>query len=309
MKRKRRKTKPYTKVSTMVLYKKDCVGVPEFARRFKIDTNHVYHAVNRGKFVHARPIDGHVGLHWEHCSKEFMSIYPGRFEPDPETGFFREVAGKSQKKPKVDKTKKTKHEETNEEHDSPPADCGRRKRTLHEDQEKEMFSLADAKRDKEYYSSKRERLRYEEEAGELLHAEEVRREWEYIAINLQKSMMSISDRVCSLIAGEINYGLEFFLDILANEKIQIEVYGRLLDANIILKMRKALEEKTKELSFNAAKVRDILDAEIRYSLEHAIPDDEQTENDNREKTNEEEIKTNEESMEDSTGEDQTEVDD
>lgn len=200
----------------------------EFAKRFEVETKVIRKAIAKGLFTRSIKRDsGKVLINWDIGQKEFLNTTTKTFIKDPVTGFYKEydpdkVIKKKTTSRKRPSTKATTTTTTSEQHS----------RT------RKSMTLGDVKRDKEYYSSLQAKLKYEIEEGSVVPFDAVNKEWCTIAISLRKSIMSIADRVCSVIAGEVKQN-----------------------------------QTTKEWTFGAAAAHVIITQECKEALENAIPED------------------------------------
>lgn len=64
------------------------------------------------------------------------------------------------------------------------------------------MSLSQARAAKEVYLARQAKVKYEKLKGALISSEELERDWEEIAGNLQQSLMAIPDRIDALLAAE-----------------------------------------------------------------------------------------------------------
>jgi len=69
----------------------------------------------------------------------------------------------------------------------------------HEGGEAEIYGTARAQ--KEHYKSLTAKLEYREKIGTLVNANDVRKAWTHIAINVQKAVLAVPERVAPLVAG------------------------------------------------------------------------------------------------------------
>lgn len=178
----------------------DFITVAEFARRIGVTQTTVRSAVKKGRIhAHRKCAQGKIYLDWE---KESIRYIESSNDP---LMFYRRLGWEPPPPKDPPKKKRRKHKVKNfkdpRKNGSPP-DEDENDGYGDEPDIEEGMTLSQARAAKELYLARQAKVKYEKLKGALISSEEMERDWEEIAGNLQQSLMAIPDRIDALLAAE-----------------------------------------------------------------------------------------------------------
>lgn len=166
----------------------------EFCRRLRITRTALFYAVKSGRVVveewHGRP---RIEFYRNKHTFVSTSQHPERYMPGPQFGIANNSKKARHKKTDSGSLRNIKSPSSHPLDDVPdPVD---------EDGDfHPAMSRLEAESVKQVYLAKQAKLKFLKDAGLLVEVETVKREWEEIATRVQKTMLSIPDRVAEIFA-------------------------------------------------------------------------------------------------------------
>lgn len=179
----------------------DLLTVAEFSRRIGVTQTTVRMAVKKGRIhAHRRSKQGKIWLDWDTEAVRYIE------SSNNPLAFYQKLGWEP---PPPPKKKRIKHKMKNL---PDPRKNGMLPDRTTNDNDEDQFgdvpdiqdgmTLSQARAAKELYLARQAKVKYEKLKGSLISSEEMERDWDEIASNLQQSLMAIPDRIDALLAAE-----------------------------------------------------------------------------------------------------------